>query len=376
MPGGGLMQVWNQKGYPHEFTMGMDKAGHEYIVVVVKGTFDFPSTPGGPVRKSAEQVPLVMADTQTGEPGYSATLWETDFAFRKPRCDVVANGCAYAPGGRPAERVPVGIKVGNWSKLFEVVGHREWRAIGAVFTSTTPRPFLKMPITYDNAWGGVDRLNPEEQLPGAYLRNPIGVGWAQTKNQRFIPGLRLPNTQAVGEEIRSPFGDYSPMSFGPMGRGWPGRIEYGGTYDQNWIDNIFPFLPPDFDDRYYQMAPADQQIDMPRGGEEVQLVNLTPEGRVSFRLPPTALPMTLFKGRAKTFEGNVYPDTILFDPDNRRFSLIWRVSQRIERTILDFAECWVGPPTRGMALARAKGKTYIRKFDVPFRDDDEEARVA
>ncbi len=91
------MQIWNQMGYPHEFTMGIDKAGHEWIVVVVKGTFDFPATPGGPVQKSAEQVPLVMADTHTGVPGYSATLWETDFAFRKPRSDVIANGFAYTP---------------------------------------------------------------------------------------------------------------------------------------------------------------------------------------------------------------------------------------------------------------------------------------
>ncbi|TIR79294.1 MAG: DUF2169 domain-containing protein, partial [Mesorhizobium sp.] len=75
------MQIWNQLGFPHQFTMGMDKAGHEWIVVVVKGTFDFPEKPGGLVQKSAEQVPLVMADTHTGAPGYSATLWETDFAF-------------------------------------------------------------------------------------------------------------------------------------------------------------------------------------------------------------------------------------------------------------------------------------------------------
>jgi hypothetical protein len=365
------MQIWNQMGYPHEFTMGIDKAGHEYIVVVVKGTFDFPDTPGGAVHKSAVQTPLVFADTQTGEPGYSATLWETDFAFRKPRCDVVANGYAYAPGGRPAERVPVGIKVGNWSKLFEVVGHREWRAIGPLFTSTSPQPFIKMPITYDNAWGGVDKLNPEDKLPGAYLRNPVGTGWAQTKNQRFIPGLRLPNTQTVGEEVRSPFGDYKPMSFGPMGRGWPGRIEYGGTYDQNWIDNVFPFLPADFDERYFQMAPSDQQIDLPRGGEEVQLVNLTEKGRTSFRLPPTGLEMTLFKSGTKAFEGVLVPDTILFDLENRRFSLVWRISQRIHRTILDFSECWVGPPTRGMERAKATGKRYIHKF-APMRFDDEE----
>lgn len=366
------MQIWNQMGYPHEFTMGMDKAGHEYIVVVVKGTFDFPDTPGGPVRKSAVQTPLVFADTQTGEPGYSATLWETDFAFRKPRCDVVANGYAYAPGGRPVERVPVGIKVGNWSKLFEVVGHREWRAIGPVFTSTAPQPFIKMPITYDNAWGGIDKLNPEDKLPGAYLRNPVGTGWAQTKNQRFIPGLRLPNTQAVGEEVRSPFGDHKSMSFGPMGRGWPGRIEFGGTYDQSWIDNVFPFLPADFDERYFQMAPPDQQIDHPRGGEEVQLVNLTPEGRVSFRLAETNLAMILFKGRDRVFDGNVFTDTMLFDPENRRFSLVWRMSYRLQRSIRDFSECWIGPPTAAMMRAKAKGKRYIRAYWVAPPDEKED----
>lgn len=364
------MQIWNQTGYVHQFTVAMDKAGHDYIVVVVKGTFDLPDTPGGLVRKSVEQVPLVFADTQTGEPGYSATLWETDFAFRKPRCDVIANGCAYAPGGRPAERVPVGIKIGSWSKLFEVVGHREWRAIGPVFTATAPQPFLKLPISYDVAWGGVDKLDPEDKMPGVYAANPVGTGWSRTRNQHLIPGLRLPNTQKVGEEVRSPFGDYTPMSLGPMGRGWPGRIELGGTYDDNWTKNIFPFLPPDFDERYFQMAPPDQQIDHPRGGEEVQLVNLTPEGRVSFRLPPAGLEMTLFKHGAKSFEGVLYPDTMLFDPENRRYQLVWRVAQRIERTILDFTECWVGPPTESMLRARAAGRTFVRAEGVAPEEEE------
>lgn len=367
------MQIWNQMGYPHQFTMGMDKAGHEWIVVVVKGTFDFPASPGGLVQKSTEQVPLVMADTHTGAPGYSATLWETDFAFRKPRCDIVGNGCAYAPNGRPAERVPVGIKVGNWSKLFEVVGHREWRSIGPVFTATSPQPFLKLPISYDVAWGGVDRLDPEDKLPASYKYNPVGTGWSRTKNQRHIPGLRLPNTQGVGEDIRSPFGDYKPMSFGPMGRGWPGRIEFGGTYDQNWIDNVFPFLPPDFDERYFQMAPPDQQIDAPRGGEEVVLVNLTSEGRESFRLPQTILPVRLFKGRQTAFEGDVSPDTILFDLEARRFSMVWRLSHRIERTVLDFTECWVGAPTESMIHAHKTGRIFIRANGTAPDDEEENA---
>lgn len=369
------MQIWNQTGFPHRFTMGMDKAAHEYVVIVVRGTFDFPDEPGGAVRKSAEQAELVMADSFTGEPGYSATLWETDFAFRKPRCDVIANGTAYAPGGRPAVRATVGIKLGGWSKAFEVMGNREWRAIGPVFAATTPVPFLRQPFSYDTAWGGTDRLDPDDSLPAAYAANPVGTGWARTRNQRLIPGLRLPNTQAPGEEVRSPFGDYRPVSFGPMGRGWPGRIEYGGTYDQNWIDNVFPFLPADFDERYFQMAPPDQQIDPPRGGEEVVLVNLTPQGRESFRMPKTALPIALFEGAAKVFEQDVFPDTVLFDPEKRRFSLVWRVQQRIRRTILDFSECWVGAPTRGMLRARATGKRYIRTLE-PRLPYDEEAEAA
>ena len=367
------MLIWNQTGFVHEFTMGMDKAAHEFIVVVVKGTYAFPEAPGGLVRRAAEQVPLVMADICTGEPGYSATLWETDFAFRKPRCDVIANGCAYAPGGRPVERVTVGIKLGAWQKLFEVVGTREWRARGPLFMATAPQPFLRQHFSYDTAWGGTDRLDPEDKLPASYKYNPIGTGWARTRNQHLVPGLRLPNTQSLGEEIRSPFGDYKPMSFGPMGRGWPGRIEYGGTYDDNWTKDIFPFLPPDFDERYFQMAPPDQQIDAPRGGEDVVLVNLTPNGRESFRLPATTLPIMLFKGSDKAYEADLLPDTVLFDLENRRFSLVWRVSQRIHRTILDFSECWVGPPTESMLRARAAGRAYVRASGAAPLDDIEDA---
>ena len=90
------------------------------------------------------------------------------------------------------------------------------------------------------------------------------------------------------------------------------------------------------------------------------LVNLTQEGRVDFRLPSTSLPITLFKGGERFFEANIHPDTILLEPENRRFSLVWRVSQRVHKTILDFSECWVGPPTESMLRARATGRAYVR----------------
>ena len=65
------------------------------------------------------------------------------------------------------------------------------------------------------------------------------------------------------------------MAYGPLGRGWPQRARYAGTYDQAWLDDHFPFLPPDFDDRYHQAAPPDQQMPHPAQALPVRLTNLT-----------------------------------------------------------------------------------------------------
>lgn len=365
------MQIYNQTRFLSEFTMGMDKEGREHLSLVVKGTFDFPDDPRTEPVPSETQTPLVMADEFTGEPGFSATSWESDFAFRKQACDVILNGCAYAPGGKPAERVRVGLKVGQWSKMFDVVGPREWRVLGPAAVATKPLAFTKQRFSYDSAFGGVDKLDPDDDLPGAYLRNPVGTGWATGKNHSLLPGLALPNTQAPGEEVSSPYGDYAPMSFGPVGRGWPDRLKYAGTYDQNWIDNVFPFLPADFDERYFQMAPKDQQIVRPATGTQVTIANLTASGRETFRLPETELPLTVFRKREKAFDGAVRPDTLLFDPENRAFSMVWRIDIPMRRIITEFTEAWIGLPTDAMLRARVEGRGYIRAVATSPAGDEE-----
>ena len=366
------MQIYNQTRYVSEFTMGMDKTGREFLSLVVKGTFDFPDDPGKDPAPSAEQTPLVMADEFTGEPGYSATLWESDFAFRKKACDVILNGAAHAPDGKPAKVVRVGLKVGKWSKMFDVYGPREWRTIGPAAIASDPVPFYKQRFSYDNAFGGVDRLDPEDKLPAAYLPNPVGTGWATGKNHARLPGLPLPNTQAVGEDISSPYGEYTPMSFGPIARSHPRRLKYAGTYDQNWIDNIFPFLPADFDERYFQMAPEDQQIPFPVPGTDVVILNLTPKGREAFRLPETGLPLTVFRKRDKVFDHVVRPDTLLFDTEARRFSMVWRIDVPMKRIITEFTEAWIGLPTDAMLRARAEGRGYIRAVAVSDTEGGDE----
>lgn len=366
------MQIYNQTPCLHEFTMGLDKTGREYLSLVVKGTFAFPDTPGQVAEPAEAQRPLVMADEPMGAPGFSATLWETDFAFRKARCDVVLQGAAYVPGGRPADRVRVGLKVGAWSKQFDVVGQREWRVLGPSVVATKPFPFTRQPFSYGTAFGGVDRLDPDDPAPPAYADNPVGTGFADPRHQARLSGLPLPNTELPGQEVTSPYGAYRPMAFGPIGRGWPERLRYAGTYDQNWIDNIFPFLPADFDERYFQMAPADQQIEFPLAGTEVILGNLTTRGREAFRLPETRLPIKIWRGDAVCLDTQTLPDTVIFDPEARVVMLVWRVWVRMLKIITEFSEAWIGPPTAAMLRARAEGRSYVR-VPATVGTDDEDA---
>ncbi len=343
-----------------EFTMGMPASGREYLSLVAKSTYAFPEAKDAEPVHAAEQRDLVMADEYSGDPGYSATVWETDFALRKPRCDVIANAAAYAPNGQPTDRVRVGIRVGQMVKQFDVVGSREWRALGPSLTSTRPHPFTKMAFSYDTAFGGVEKTDPDDPMPPAYDSNPVGLGFAAVRDLEKLIGQPLPNTEDPDHPVLSPFDNHQPLALGPIGRGWPLRRRYAGTYDQDWIDNVFPFLPRDFDEKYYQMAPEDQQIDPPRRGTEIVIVGMTRSGREAFRLPETALPIRVFRGRETAFQDDVLPDTLAIDTEARVFMLTWRICIPIKRDITEFTEAWVGKPTDAMLKAHREGRTYIR----------------
>ena len=59
-----------------------------------------------------------------------------------------------------------------------------------------------------------------------------------------------------------------------------------------------PLWANDFDDRYHQSAPADQRAaGFLRGGELVELTNLTPDGVLRFSLPKVHVGFTTFFGR-------------------------------------------------------------------------------
>lgn len=335
------MELINATRMVAGYTMGTEPSGRESLVVVIKGTFRLPA-PGEAVRLADEQLPLVMADTFTGQPGYSAPYYEVDFAPYKPRCDVVLLGSAHAPGGRPATRVSVCLRVGNMSKQFAVIGDRVWQAAATRIVASAPVPFVSKSITYDVAFGGVDQEHDDPMQHAAFMANPVGRGFRRHLRREWVDGRLLPNTEELNHPVSRPDEAYRPMAFGSLGRGWTPRHRYAGTYDDDWLENHFPFLPPDFDERYYQAAPEDQQLATPVGGTEVTLINLTPDGRRSFVLPDFEAPVLVVPKHGEPEDYRAGVDTVMFEPDLERFTVSWRVKRPLKKNILEIARVLVG----------------------------------
>ncbi|WP_373499034.1 DUF2169 domain-containing protein [Desulfococcus sp.] len=349
------------------YTMGMQPDGRELLVVCVKGTFDFPDK-GMTPNLAEEQLPLVMADTFTGEPGLSAPVYESDYAPVKPRCDILLHGSAYAPGGKLAEKVPVGLQFGAMTKSFLVVGHREWRNGLLSVAASAPRPFRVMPVSYDTAFGGTDNRHPDPSKHAAHDPNPVGKGFHHHLDAKYIDKQPLPNTEELKNPVTQPNGSYTPMAFGPIGRSWHPRAKLAGTYDQNWLDNVFPFLPKDFDPAYYQAAPADQQVPYPKGGEPVILRNLTPEGQTVFRFPAINILVWFFLKNGEEKEQPAVVDTVMLEPDQRRFTVTCRTALPLRRNMFEVSLVVVGehPEDRLKAFPESE-----EPFPMPAFPDEE-----
>ncbi|MEY4561751.1 MAG: hypothetical protein RLZZ618_1028 [Pseudomonadota bacterium] len=366
------MQLINSTRMLAGYNMGLEPSGRESLVVAVKGTFRFP-VPGEPAGHFAlheEQAPLVMADTFTGEAGLSSPVHEIDFAPRKLRCDILLVCSAHAPEGRPVPRVDVGVRVGSWSKSFSVVGPRQWDCGIATLRATAAEPFTRQAISYDVAYGGVDVRHEDPAKHAAFMANPVGRGFHKHLQKEWVHGRPLPLTEELGRPVSDTDGAYRPMSFGPVGRSWDPRAAWAGTYDDAWREKHFPFLPPDFDEQYFQAAPLDQQVPLDffrQGPVEVTLSNLTPEGLTRFTIPELVAPVHIFPKRGEREDLTAVLDTVVIEPDLQRFSLTWRVARPLRKNMFEIAQVVVGKKGREWwQLREGRGTFPVPVVMVPM----------
>ncbi|MEO7853684.1 MAG: DUF2169 domain-containing protein [Rubrivivax sp.] len=347
------------------YTMGLEVSGRELLVVVIKGTFVLPK-PGESVRLADAQLPLVMADTFTGEPGFSAPVHEVDYAPCKHACDVLLVGSAHAPEGRRVTRMRVGLQIGPMEKAFDVVGDRVWQAGLTGISASAPQPFDSMPVSYDLAFGGADRYSDDAAEHDAYLLNPVGRGWHKHLKNAWVDGTPLPNSEEIGKAVGSPADKHRPMALGPLARGWPQRARYAGTYNDRWLADVFPFLPEDFDERYYQAAPEDQQVPVPKGPMEVVLSGFTADGVRQFVLPHFEAPVHIFPKKGEQEDLTATLDTIVFEPDHERFTMSWRVARPLKKSMHEIAQVLVGKKGRDWWQQREQVAVPIPVIMMPM----------
>jgi hypothetical protein len=307
-----------------ERTFLRDRRGGTVWVVAVRATFDI--LPDGTVRRAAEQVPVSRVATYLGEPGRSTLHYDSDLILGKPGVDLILHGQAHPPGGRAVPTLDVGIRLGSWTKAVRVHGERVWQmgAAGTGLVATRPRPFTEMALVYERAWGGLDPATEKLPQPLAARENPLGCGYSKTPNA--LIGKPAPNLEDPRRPAGAGPGPFPVAGFAPIAPHWAPRVTYAGTYDEAWKRDRAPLLPKDFDDRFHRIAPADQQLPpFAADGQLIELINLSPAGKLRFALPNIRIgATTVFRDREVAHEAALH--TVILEPEHPRLQLVWHTA--------------------------------------------------
>ena len=372
-----------KNGPPYE-TLGIlarDPNRDPIVAVIAKRTYDLLS--GGTLRYAEKQLPLVTKEAVEKRKDRPSEVMaaELDTWPIKLATDVVVLGKVHAEKGKPTPEMMAGVKVGAQGKVVRVIGdrHVEYEP-GRRPVFSSPQPFTSMDLTYWRAYGGIDTsitgpeptnllgliasLTPEDR-PGAYPRNPAGVGYVVSDDPRAVHGLWLPNFEDPAQPltpesliVRDPSRWWQmPL---PQGLSW----FHGGWYPRSTFYGLLPrFRPPDDTEQVEEVrrgwipkgqckrldgAPIEQWIDVRatnaaspglvvpylKGNEAVRLVGLAPEGEINFALAGEQPDVTIgFAGKA--LSSALYLHTLLIEPDEKRYSVVWCARAKTPRVLPD-----------------------------------------
>jgi uncharacterized protein YjbI with pentapeptide repeats len=257
------------------------------------------------------------------------TVWESlkaargegvvlDEGFGKKCAEFLACGECFAPGGSPVERCDVSVSVAGTTKRLSVVGDRYWIGRGIMTEATDPAPFVRMPITWERAFGG----------PG-YAPNPTGRGAGSVMHPEGQELKPLPNVEYPGQCVKSPDDRPQPACFDFMGARRFCTGEGLGTYDFAWLAEHWPHAAPDTAHALVNCAAKDQwHGGYYTGGEEVLIVNMHPaRPRIQTRLPRLRARIFCRReiyGSAAYEEFDPHLDTLWLLPGQEVMVCIWR----------------------------------------------------
>ncbi|MCP5018555.1 MAG: DUF2169 domain-containing protein [Ketobacter sp.] len=301
---------------------GRDINGWHQWLVAVKGTYDISET--GTLSLAEEQSPALLAPEYFGEPGQSSLKYDADVVAGKPATDILVNGTAHAPSGKASVEFAVALRINDQQKALKVLGERHWEQGIMGLKPSTPRPILSAPIRYERAFGGYDHSHPNPKKHTWDPRNPVGCGVVASALDTLSAQQGMPLHQF--EYLKGDPKKAGPAGFGAVDSFWSPRRELTGTYDKAWQEQRHPLLPLDWDSRCLQCAPKDQQSEKPlRGGETIELIHLTPQGKLQFQLPRVYLAFTTYIDN-RIEEHRAQLSSVIIEPDQRQLKMVWTTS--------------------------------------------------
>ena len=338
----------NRTPFAAERTWVRDRQGAEVWLVVVKGTFLI--NPAGTTEVADEQVEVCRLPTYRGEPAKSSLLYDMDLVHTKPTTDILLHGHAYAPQGKPTTQVDVAMVVGNVEKTLRVFGDRRWNVGSLSIGLSNPEPFLKMPITYERAFGGTDQKSDNPKKHSWDRRNPVGTGFAVESSH-----LAGQCAQTWSTPSRCLLGNNRGLLASDRLREWSPRAELAGTYDEKWEKERSPLLPDDFKEQFYLCAPEDQQARAYlQGGESVELRNLTPGGSLRFDLPQEVLGFRTYFLDGELVHHRAKLHTVILEPDVPRVLMVWHTMLPCHPKVLKLRSTTIVRKTRLKSVGQSR----------------------
>lgn len=340
-----MLQVINTTPLPATLAVFANPAGVECAYAAVKASFELSS--GEPVL-AARQASFLATDVYWGDPAASSLRAAADLTLSKPATDILMSGRAIAPSG-PVRMMDVALRVGPVQRSLRIFGNRTWLRGENGWTISDPEPFERMPLRWELAFGG-STPGVEGKRPEHEPRNPLGRGLIGT-DEDDIHGRPLPNIEDPEQLIATPSDRPQPAGFAPIPPLWQPRQGWAGSYDETWQTQRAPYLPLDFDPRFFNVAPPGLvAAGYLEGGEPVEVLGCTAGAPLRFALPRLAIDLAWdFDGRR--IEARPLLDTVLIEPDQGRLQMVWRAELVVDKKLTRLRQVEVGCP--GLQRARA-----------------------
>ena len=324
-----MLQLKNRTPFAAQLALFPNQLGIDTLYIVAKATFKI----GRQWTLADEQrMPLGADEYWSDDPASSSIKYASDLHIGKPFTDVIMVGHAWAPDGTQVSYQDVLLSVGSVKKYIRVFGDREWDN-GNI---TTPLPFSCMPLVYERAFGGIHKS--EGKIVAAEVRNPVGCGFAGKRRVKEMNGLALPNLEDPKQLLQRVGDVVNPVGFGFLSPNWQPRVSFAGTYDEQWQIQQAPYLPADFDLRFFNMAHPD--LVYPgylSGGEPVQISGVNPDGVLEFDLPELTLKADV-SIHSRREQPPFYLETVVIEPDELLLDMTWKAKLPCDKEALKIRE--------------------------------------